>query len=150
MLRARLILPCLLLFLSLSTAFAQGDAGLPRVESPNGAVSMMLLARPGASSALHYIVEFHGKRVLDESLLGLKFDGQPPLGPGMKQISVKASQADETYTIPVGKTQSIRDHYNAVRADFEDDNSRTNASPAVSNGQLLLRTDRYLYCIGKQ
>jgi alpha-glucosidase len=85
---------------------------------------MMLLARPGASSALHYIVEFHGKRVLDESLLGLKFDGQPPLGPGMKQISVKASQADETYTIPVGKTQSIRDHYNAVRADFEDDNSR--------------------------
>jgi outer membrane protein assembly factor BamB len=31
---------------------------------------------------------------------------------------------------------------------FEDDDSRTNASPAVSNGQLLLRTDRHLYCIG--
>lgn len=31
---------------------------------------------------------------------------------------------------------------------FEDDDSRTNASPAVSNGQLLLRTDRALYCIG--
>ncbi len=31
---------------------------------------------------------------------------------------------------------------------FEDDDSRTNASPAVSNGQLFLRTDRYLYCIG--
>jgi outer membrane protein assembly factor BamB len=31
---------------------------------------------------------------------------------------------------------------------FEDDDSRTNASPAVSNGQLLLRTDRKLYCIG--
>ena len=31
---------------------------------------------------------------------------------------------------------------------FADDDSRTNASPAVSNGQLFLRTDRNLYCIG--
>ena len=31
---------------------------------------------------------------------------------------------------------------------FEDDNSRTNGSPIVSGGQLLLRTDRRLYCIG--
>jgi outer membrane protein assembly factor BamB len=33
---------------------------------------------------------------------------------------------------------------------FEGDDSRTNASPAVHNGQLLLRTDRRLYCIGKK
>jgi hypothetical protein len=33
---------------------------------------------------------------------------------------------------------------------FEDDSSRANASPAVSKGQLLLRTDRYLYCIGNR
>lgn len=33
---------------------------------------------------------------------------------------------------------------------FADDDSRANASPAVSNGQLLLRTDRALYCIGKR
>ena len=31
---------------------------------------------------------------------------------------------------------------------FEDDKSRGNASIAVSNGQLLLRNDQYLYCIG--
>jgi hypothetical protein len=31
---------------------------------------------------------------------------------------------------------------------FEDDGSRTNASPVAHNGQLLMRTDRYLYCIG--
>jgi hypothetical protein len=30
---------------------------------------------------------------------------------------------------------------------LEDDKSRANASIAVSNGQLLLRTDRHLYCI---
>jgi hypothetical protein len=28
--------------------------------------------------------------------------------------------------------------------------SRTNASAIVSNGQLFLRTDRNLYCIGKK
>ena len=33
---------------------------------------------------------------------------------------------------------------------FEDDKSRTNASPAASNGQLFLRTDHALYCIGKK
>lgn len=33
---------------------------------------------------------------------------------------------------------------------FADDTTRTNGSPAVSDGQLLLRTDQYLYCIGKQ
>jgi len=33
---------------------------------------------------------------------------------------------------------------------FAADDSRTNASPAVHNGQLLLRTDRALYCIGKR
>jgi len=32
---------------------------------------------------------------------------------------------------------------------FEDDESRTNATPAVSGGRLFLRTDRALYCIGK-
>jgi len=31
---------------------------------------------------------------------------------------------------------------------FQDDGSRTNGSLAVSNGQLLLRSDEYLYCIG--
>jgi outer membrane protein assembly factor BamB len=33
---------------------------------------------------------------------------------------------------------------------FGDDKSRTNASLAVSDGQLLLRSDQYLYCIGKR
>jgi outer membrane protein assembly factor BamB len=33
---------------------------------------------------------------------------------------------------------------------FDDDKSRTNASLAVSDGQLFLRNDQYLYCIGKR
>jgi outer membrane protein assembly factor BamB len=33
---------------------------------------------------------------------------------------------------------------------FADDKSRTNATPIASDGCLLLRTDEYLYCIGKR
>jgi outer membrane protein assembly factor BamB len=33
---------------------------------------------------------------------------------------------------------------------FEDDKSIFNGSPAVSKGQLFLRSDKYLYCIGKK
>lgn len=33
---------------------------------------------------------------------------------------------------------------------FEDDDSRSNGSLAVSDGQLFLRNDHYLYCIGKR
>jgi hypothetical protein len=32
---------------------------------------------------------------------------------------------------------------------FEGDSSVFNASPAVNKGQLLLRSDRFLYCVGK-
>ncbi len=114
MFRLPLIVSSLVLLIA-STHAQDSDAGLPRVESPSGAVSMMLLTRSGANGGLHYIVEFHGKHILDESVLGLKFEGQSPLGPGMKQAAVKPSQADDTYTIPVGKTSSVRDHYNAIR-----------------------------------
>ena len=30
------------------------------------------------------------------------------------------------------------------------DTSRTNASPVIDNGRLLIRTDKYLYCVGKK
>ncbi len=33
---------------------------------------------------------------------------------------------------------------------FDDDKSCTNACPVAHDGQLLMRTDRYLYCIGKK
>ncbi len=33
---------------------------------------------------------------------------------------------------------------------FEDDNSLSNACPVVSNNQLLIRSDKYLSCIGKE
>jgi hypothetical protein len=55
------------------------------------------------------------------------------------------SQRSGTYVVPARPKFELLAH-NV----FEDDSSRANASPVVDGGQLLLRTDRYLYCIGKR
>jgi alpha-glucosidase len=69
-------------------------------------------------------VEFHGKPLIAKSSLGIDITGQPAFGPGMRSTAAQTSAADETYTIPVGKTSTVRNHYNAVRADFQDGSGR--------------------------
>lgn len=53
------------------------------------------------------------------------------------------SQHKGTFVVAVGPKFELLAH-NV----FADDDSRTNASPIASHGQLLLRTDRHLYCLG--
>jgi outer membrane protein assembly factor BamB len=55
------------------------------------------------------------------------------------------SQKNGTYVVAASPEYKL-----LARNVFADDDSRTNASLAASDGQLLLRSDRYLYCIGKQ
>jgi alpha-glucosidase len=101
-----------------------------RVASPDGQIVFVLSDAPHtqaiepASNDLRYSVDFHGKWLMDESELGLKLEGQPALGPGLRQVNVDTSQHDETYTIPVGKTGRVRDHYNATRVDLADSSGR--------------------------
>jgi outer membrane protein assembly factor BamB len=40
--------------------------------------------------------------------------------------------------------------YELIATNKLDDTSRTNASPAIDNGRLLIRTDKHLYCIGRK
>jgi outer membrane protein assembly factor BamB len=54
------------------------------------------------------------------------------------------SQHKGTYVVAAGPEYKLLAH-NV----FADDDSRTNASPAVSEGQILLRSDKYLYCLGE-
>jgi outer membrane protein assembly factor BamB len=55
------------------------------------------------------------------------------------------SQHHGTYVLAAGPEFKLLAH-NVI----DDDTSRTNASLAVSDGQLLLRSDQYLYCIGNR
>ena len=128
--RPRLFLICLLGALFVANSFAQSPDTRLRVASPDGQIVFILgdakasqALEPGVND-LRYAVDFHGKWLMDESVLGLKLEGQAALGPGMKQVRMQTGQLDETYTIPVGKTSSVRDHYNSALVDFADDSGR--------------------------
>ena len=120
MLPMRTPLLCLSLFVLAPFVSAQAAADMPAVTSPDGALTMKLIS----GNHLQYTVDFRGKPVLQASLLGLKLQGQAPLGPGMQPKSTKPGQADETYTIPAGKTSSVRDHYNSQRVELQDAKGR--------------------------
>jgi alpha-glucosidase len=134
--RVRLLLPCVL-FVPVSTfVLAQSpQTSSVRLASPNDQIVLFLSTGPAQTEpmpgpprppvdSLRYAVEFHGKRLFADSLMGLKLAGQEPLGPGMRQGNAQKGSADETYSIPVGKTSTVRDHYNSARIDFQDANGR--------------------------
>ncbi len=55
------------------------------------------------------------------------------------------SQHNGTYVISANEKFELLAHNT-----FGEDDSRTNACPIISDGQILLRNDKYLYCIGKK
>ena len=108
-----------------------------KVSSPNGQITLLLFDAGGAQSSgdgsagvaqaaggLSYAVEFAGQRMMEQARLGLELAGQPALGPGMHLKTTQPESADETYNIPVGKSSTVRNHYNGMRADFEDGSGR--------------------------
>jgi alpha-glucosidase len=113
-----------------ASAYAQSPDPRVRVTSPDGNVVFILAdgVTPNQSepkkNGLRYAVDFHGKWLLDESDLGIKIQGAPAIGPDMREVAVHPRQHDETYTIPVGKTSSVRDHYNSAVVDFADNAGR--------------------------
>ena len=122
---------CLLALIWSLSAFAQSAfKGRVRVASPNHQVVLDLVdltvGDPSGrrESDLRYAVEFHGKSLIDESSLGLKLEGQEPLGRGMRRVELKGGDVDSTYTIPVGKTSTVRDHYTSALVNFEDGGGR--------------------------
>ena len=131
---ASLFAPCLFVLTATQISAAQqADAQARRVSSPDGTITFVLsgaLPVTGASladagknpveSSMFYAVEFRGKRVIEHSRLGLELAGAGALGPGMRETAAVTGQADETYTIPVGKTKQVRNNYNSLRADFAD------------------------------
>jgi alpha-glucosidase len=130
MLNLRVFFFCPLVFFA--TAVANAQAAAVRVPSPDDQLVLTLSTGPAQpepnapprehpAEGLRYSVQFHGKPLLLDSPMGLKLEGaQPALGPSMRLVNQEKNSADQSYTIPVGKTSSVRDHYNSMRADFDD------------------------------
>jgi alpha-glucosidase len=132
MVNLRAFLPCSILCF---TVFANAQSNAIRTASPDNQIIVTLSTGPAQPDpnapprerpveGLRYSVEFHAKPLFFDSRLGLKLEGQDPLGPGMRAVNEKKGSGDQTYTIPLGKTSTVRDHYNSTRADFEDGQGR--------------------------
>ena len=156
MLHARVVLLGLMAFSAAAVSGLQAQEPIPlKVTSPNGQVALLLwessaALTPAAANApsgprqiattatIHYAVEFKGKRLIEESELGMELAPAPQqgkkkgqenpdlllLGPTMHRVDTRNDTVDESYTIPVGKTSTVHNHCAAVRAQFKDAQGR--------------------------
>jgi alpha-glucosidase len=105
-----------------AAGWARGQ-DLLTVTSPNGQIEfdLFLTTQPDPSEPqvrIAYQVFFKGKKLMDTSFLGLDIRDQPILGVNVGLSTSKKTTVDQTYTVPAGKTRVIRDHYNALTAEY--------------------------------
>jgi len=87
------------------------------LSSPNGQlqISFSVVNDGPQKGQLIYDLAFRGKPVLVRSPLGMDIRGEQPLGTNVQMVSsTPSSQVDETYTIPAGKSNPVRNFYNTI------------------------------------
>jgi alpha-glucosidase len=116
----RRILSLALVWLAVAAAaFAETDS--VQVASPDGQLVMRLFIVTPQDSIfvrLAYQVAFHGKPLIDTSMLGIAIhDQEPILGEKVGLVAAKPEAVDETYAVPVGGRR-VRNHYNSLIAQY--------------------------------
>src|ERR1700674_4861444 len=106
--------------LLLAAAAALAETDRVHVTSPDGQIELHLFIITPTDSRLvrlAYAVTFHGKLLLDTSLLGIAIhDQEPILGETVGLSTSKTGSVDETYTAPLGKRRTVRNRYNSLTA----------------------------------
>jgi alpha-glucosidase len=102
-----------LLLLSVS-AVAWPQAAL---KSPDGAIEMNLSADGGK---LAYSVTYRGKPVIAKSGMALEVQDQMPLGPNVRIVTSRPGSIDETYNMPHGKANPVRNNCQTLALDVEE------------------------------
>jgi alpha-glucosidase len=128
----RIVFSSFVIFAFAVAGSAQGGNSNPvTATSPNSQIvfqlsegTVQMRGSDSPSPVLQYAIQFRGQRLMESANLGIKIAGQQDLGPGMHLVTSKAESQDETYGIPVGKTSTVRNHYNGVRADYQDASGR--------------------------
>jgi alpha-glucosidase len=114
--KRRILSFALLCLAAASAAFAQTDP--VQVASPDGQLVMRLFIVSPKDSILirlAYSVSFRGKPLLETSLLGITLhDVDVLLGETVGLVTSKTESVDETYGLPSGNRQGIRNHYNSL------------------------------------
>ena len=100
---------------------ATAQNGPVTVTSPDGNIrmSVAVVAMGGgrgqaATPQLVYEVSYKGKPVITRSLMGIELEGQGALGPNLHIAGSTPSKLSESYTVPAGKANPIRNECNVV------------------------------------
>jgi len=109
-------------WITASSLSAQSPTAI--LQSPDGHLSVTfdtsLNNQPSATGQLEYAVSFNGKPLIDRSVLRLDLQGRRPLGSDVRIAKQTPSATDETYRLVTGKASVVRNHYNALRIDCEE------------------------------
>ncbi|MFC2124157.1 glycoside hydrolase family 97 protein [Bacteroidota bacterium] len=89
------------------------------LNSPDGKVKIRILPY-NSQSKLVYSVEYNGTLIIDNSPLGFEINDLL-LEDHMEIVNVKDSTIDETYTMPFGKSSSIRNKCNVKKILFQNE-----------------------------
>ncbi len=87
------------------------------VKSPDGAIEIAFSADNGV---LAYTVSFHGRPLLTKSSLALEIQDQAVLGPNVRITGARPGSVDETYTMPHGKSNPVRNVARTVAVEAEE------------------------------
>jgi alpha-glucosidase len=99
---------------ALAATCAWGQASL---KSPDAAIEIAIAANGGP---LAYRVSYRGKPVILESPLGLQLEQAPPLGAAVRIAASRTGALDETYSMPHGRSNPVRNHCNTLTLDLEE------------------------------
>jgi len=106
-----------LILLSLAAA-----AWSQTVKSPDGTIEMTITADGGR---LAYAVSFRGKPAIVKSGLALDIQDQTLLGPNVRITGSRAGSVDETYNMPHGKANPVRNYCSTLAVDVEETRTPT-------------------------
>ena len=106
-----------LLFISYPAVCGKQKAKPINIESPNGKVKIQFLLKDGTA---FYRVQYLNKILINNSRLGFTLKEQPALDKDFKITSSTKSRVDEMWTQPWGEVKNIRNHYNSVSINLEE------------------------------
>jgi alpha-glucosidase len=110
--------------LLLCAVSAPAQVGKGAVASPDGTIRALFMLVPGPDGAgggqLGYEVTYRGKTIIERSLLGFDLQNQPAIGGNLQVVAATNSRIDETYQIPAGKSNPVRNQCNVLLFDLKE------------------------------
>jgi alpha-glucosidase len=100
-----------LLWCLVALHFPQAATGQATVRSPDGRTSVILEIREGR---LTYQLQRDGRLLLEPSVLGIAFEGAPPLRDSLRIVDTLRQSHDSWWTQPWGEVSRVHDHHHEL------------------------------------